>query len=83
MADITECPVCFDEFQEPKLLPCNHTFCLKCLENLDRQNVITSPMCNKEHQVPDRGVIAFTENQHAIQLIADRKVPVLHTGEHF
>ena len=74
MSELTECPVCFEEFTEPKLLPCNHTFCLGCLGNIMKEDLITCPMCNTQHPVPKRGVKAFTENQHAVQLIADRKV---------
>ena len=31
------CSVCLEEFREPKLLPCCHTFCTKCLEGLVTQ----------------------------------------------
>ena len=30
------CPVCLELFSEPKVLPCCHTFCLKCLEKTAR-----------------------------------------------
>ncbi|XP_022086296.1 E3 ubiquitin-protein ligase TRIM33-like [Acanthaster planci] len=29
-----KCSICFDRFNEPKLLNCIHSFCLKCLKNL-------------------------------------------------
>ena len=74
MADIVECPVCFEEFKEPKLLPCNHTLCMKCLEALGTGKTITCPLCNAQHEVPNRGVKAFTENQHVVQLVAERQV---------
>ena len=28
------CSICLDLFQDPRVLPCLHTFCLKCLEKL-------------------------------------------------
>ena len=28
------CPICLDRFQAPKLLPCLHTFCKKCLKDV-------------------------------------------------
>ena len=74
MADITECPVCFEEFEDPKLLPCNHTLCLECLENVRKEKSLTCPMCNSKHDVADRGVVAFSDNPHVTQLIANRKV---------
>ena len=30
----TMCSVCLEEFRDPKLLPCCHTFCTECLEGL-------------------------------------------------
>ena len=27
------CPVCLDAFKDPKVLPCLHTFCIKCISN--------------------------------------------------
>ena len=29
-----ECAVCLEEFKEPKVLPCLHSFCKICLEGL-------------------------------------------------
>ena len=31
ISDITECPICVETFTDPKVLPCVHTFCIKCL----------------------------------------------------
>ncbi|XP_072047403.1 uncharacterized protein [Amphiura filiformis] len=32
--DMPVCVICHDDFHEPKLLPCLHTFCKKCLQQL-------------------------------------------------
>jgi len=34
------CPICYDPFREPTDLPCAHTFCSSCIDNLNR-----CPMC--------------------------------------
>ncbi|KAL1490638.1 hypothetical protein ABEB36_013299 [Hypothenemus hampei] len=34
-----KCPICKNQFVEPRVLPCLHTFCLKCLENLERDHI--------------------------------------------
>ncbi|KAI8498628.1 hypothetical protein Bbelb_238300 [Branchiostoma belcheri] len=33
-ADFLECKICLQPFKEPKTLPCLHTFCEDCLENV-------------------------------------------------
>ncbi|KAF4530494.1 hypothetical protein B566_EDAN018470, partial [Ephemera danica] len=30
--ELLECPICIERFKRPKMLPCQHTFCLSCLE---------------------------------------------------
>ena len=35
------CPVCFESYDNPKTLPCLHSFCLKCIE----PDEISCPAC--------------------------------------
>ena len=50
------CPVCMSKFTDPKQLPCLHSFCLHCLEGIQRtsarQNEISCPVCRKIFTVP-------------------------------
>ena len=32
------CPICLDLFDDPRLLPCSHTFCSKCLHSTTTNN---------------------------------------------
>ena len=34
--DLVYCSVCMEEFEDPRALPCLHTFCYKCLVQLNR-----------------------------------------------
>ncbi|XP_066260428.1 E3 ubiquitin-protein ligase TRIM45-like isoform X2 [Euwallacea similis] len=43
-----KCPMCKNQFVEPRVLPCLHTFCLKCLENLEHQKKQFNP-AEKSH----------------------------------
>ena len=44
------CEICQENFTEPRLLPCNHTFCLHCLEDWEKEKLnnhqdFTCPKC--------------------------------------
>ena len=44
-----ECDICTETFQDPRVLLCQHIFCLKCLEKLcGSLKFITCPLCRKE-----------------------------------
>ena len=53
------CSVCMSPFTEPKILPCFHTFCLHCLNDLQqtsgKHGEITCPECRRNYQVPGSG----------------------------
>ena len=53
------CSVCKSPFTDPKILPCFHTFCLHCLNELQRTSgkhgEITCPVCRKKCRVPGSG----------------------------
>lgn len=72
MGDETTCPVCLEEFREPKCLPsCAHNVCERCLENMVRRNSITipCPQCREESFLPPPGVSAFPTNHLLLRLI--------------
>ena len=52
------CSVCLKIFEEPKILPCLHTFCVKCLQTLWQQadavginRIIHCPQCREKVQL--------------------------------
>ena len=53
------CSVCMTTFTEPKILPCLHSFCLHCLNEILRtsggHDMIACPECRREVQVPSSG----------------------------
>lgn len=34
LEDLVQCALCMDKLTDPKMLPCQHTFCLNCLQTL-------------------------------------------------
>ena len=66
------CPICLDEFDEPKCLPsCAHNVCQLCLEGMvkKRKDRIECPVCRVESVIPQEGVAAFPKNHLLVRLI--------------
>ena len=57
--DEVSCSVCMCTFTEPKQLPCLHSFCLHCLNELQRTSglgaKITCPECREQFRIPGSG----------------------------
>ena len=60
--DNLSCPVCYQLFNNPKYLPCHHSYCEQCLEKMQVQSKITCPECRKEAIVPPGGVKDLDNN---------------------
>ena len=67
--DNRNCPICLDEFDEPKCLPCAHSFCLECLEKTVDSSMIRCPLCQKESELPNGTVAELPINPVLVQLL--------------
>ena len=73
--DFKICSICLEEFTHdgdkcPKLLPCSHTLCIKCLGQLmRRQSPIQCPECRKNHKLPPAGPKGFPTNRYVRQIL--------------
>jgi len=76
--DMTECSICTEVFTDPRVLPCIHTFCLKCLVNYvkDRSpgDGMPCPLCRKEFTIPDDGLSGMQKNFFMENLLSARKL---------
>ncbi|XP_043670989.1 RING finger protein nhl-1 isoform X4 [Vespula pensylvanica] len=59
------CAICLDRYRNPKLLPCQHSFCMEpCMDGLVDyvRRQVKCPECRAEHRIPYQGVQAFPTN---------------------
>ena len=71
LAQLVKCPICLCELTHPRaLLPCLHTFCLQCLEQLDRtsSSQIRCPQCRMYSTIPRGGLKNLPVNFHLNQI---------------
>src|SRR6218665_676305 len=75
----TECCICTETFEDPRVLPCLHTFCLKCLQtsalNRQQQQLMPCPLCCQEFNIPDSGLAGLQKNFVVERLIDIVKAP--------
>ena len=71
--DITECSICTEEYTDPRVLPCGHTFCLKCIETWSKNkhpgDNLACPLCRKEFTLPSNGVGDLPKNFFVVNFL--------------
>ena len=69
------CSVCMTTFTDPKQLPCLHSFCLHCLNEIlrrsGRHDIITCPECRRECGVPGSGDLKELPTNFRINSLLD------------
>ncbi len=59
LQDILTCSICLSRLENPKTLPCQHTFCFSCLKNVIERGHLVCPLCRAIHVIVDQ----VTESQ--------------------
>jgi tripartite motif-containing protein 56 len=44
LQELVTCAICLDHYQDPRLLPCSHTFCLNCIRQLVKSGQFDCPL---------------------------------------
>ncbi|XP_077990214.1 tripartite motif-containing protein 2-like [Glandiceps talaboti] len=61
--DYLSCTICLEEYKNPKVLPCDHTFCQECLIKIvEREGRLQCSVCDKSCELPDTGVPGLKTN---------------------
>ena len=65
----TICQYCSRSYQDPRILSCLHSYCLRCISKIHIQSMtsITCPTCNHPTKLPDGGVASLPCNIHLKQ----------------
>ena len=75
LEDQLTCAVCLGQYDDPRTLPCLHSFCTKCLGELpleqkgDNKYCFFCPTCRTPVDLPGHGVTAFPKSFHLNSLI--------------
>ena len=70
--DLTLCGICQAPIHDdPKALPCLHTFCLGCIEEWakGKKDRIVCPLCKEDFAIPQEGVSGFRSNFFVTNLV--------------
>ncbi|GFN84113.1 tripartite motif-containing protein 56 [Plakobranchus ocellatus] len=70
---LLQCSVCMDEYKDPRILPCHHTFCCSCIESVVQSSSSTGrifrcPHCRSDVCVPNGGIKDLPINFYIISL---------------
>ena len=65
--ELLKCSICLNTFINPKVLPCMHTFCLKCIgshhtETKGEKSKLVCPLCRGECDIPEGGLSNLPRN---------------------
>ncbi|XP_078375923.1 uncharacterized protein LOC144659389 [Oculina patagonica] len=79
--DELSCPICLEDFEEPKCLPnCAHNVCKGCLEDIikarpSNRRHINCPICRGNVPIPREGISAIPTNTMIKRLLEKASVP--------
>jgi len=79
LENVTECGICIGDLIDARILPCLHTFCLKCIEKWRLQNKhtgekVSCPLCREKLKIPEGGTAASPKNGFAEKLLDMKKL---------
>ncbi|KAI8495699.1 hypothetical protein Bbelb_266710 [Branchiostoma belcheri] len=78
--ELLSCGICLETFTDPRVLPCQHTFCQKCISQISAdKRIFRCPTCREQVILPKNGVEGFKKNfelaSFCEKLVAVKKRP--------
>ena len=82
-----ECGICYEQYKQPKILNCAHSFCETCLDEYwvttcRRTPTIPCPVCQQKILIPSTGIQGLQTNFHLIGIVDEVSLQekVAHSG---
>jgi len=73
--DVTKCPICLDEFTDPRLLPCVHTYCFRCIREWFKVRHVGDrtpcPLCRNDFDITEQGLDNLPKNISVVKATTD------------
>ncbi|GFN82511.1 tripartite motif-containing protein 2 [Plakobranchus ocellatus] len=75
--NLLSCAICDQRYKRPKVLPCLHSFCEKCLSDVipAESLSVTCPVCRQQSILPLDGVAALQTNVFILNLLNALTLP--------
>ena len=88
LENVTECAICAGDLADARVLPCVHTFCLKCIDTWSQSKTggerVSCAICRKEFEIPEGGTAGLPKNYFVEKLLKVKKLSTtLSEGEIF
>ena len=88
LENVTECAICAGDLADARVLPCVHTFCLKCIDTWSQSETggerVSCAICRKEFEIPEGGTAGLPKNYFVEKLLKVKKLSTtLSEGEIF
>ena len=86
--DACECPICQELCCQPRMLPCSHTFCQKCLKGCSTSSTSSlwfpyhskCPLCRQLYTQPAEGITALPTNRLLSRILNKLSEPGMCIG---
>ena len=79
----SECGICKEVFTDPRVLPCVHTYCLKCIKGWSKDKLpgkkLVCPLCRKECTIPENGLDELPRNLYVEKMLRVRELTSVET----
>jgi len=88
LENVTDCVICAGDLSDARVLPCGHTFCLKCIDKWNQSKTagekVSCAICCKEFEIPEGGTAALAKNCLVEKLLEVKKLSAtLSQGQMF